>query len=411
MRIAIVAESFLPHMNGVTNSLLHVLDHLARRGDDVLVVAPSGSAVAPYVPDQLAGFLPAVLSSVVFEDEGPAQVHGFPVHRLPSFALAGYPDVRVAAGTVGRVRRLLGDFAPDVVHVASPFVLGWRGVLAADQLGVPTVAVYQTEMPAYATRYGVPWLEPRLWQRVQDIHRAATLTLVPSTFAHDQLVKHGIPRLRRWGRGVDTTGFNPNRRDDALRAELAPNGERLVGYVGRLAAEKQVEDLSVLTDVPGVRLVVVGSGPLKEALRERLPGAWFAGFRSGTDLARVVASLDVFVHPGESETFCQTIQEAMASGVPVVATGRGGPLDLVDSSRTGWLYRPGDLVGLRERVLDLAGDDAKRAAFARAAHASVQHRTWPVLCDQLIGHYEEAMTMRPQARPGGERPMLRTRRG
>ncbi|GGC93392.1 glycosyl transferase [Tersicoccus solisilvae] len=411
MRIAIVAESFLPHMNGVTNSLLHVLEHLARRGDDVLVVAPSGSTVAPYVPDQLAGFLPAPLATVVTEDDGPARVHGFPVHRLPSFALAGYPNVRVAAGTVGRVRRLLADFRPDVVHLASPFVLGWRAVQAANHLGIPTAAVYQTEVPAYAARYGVPWLEPRLWQRVQDIHRAATVTLAPSTFAHDQLLEHGVPRLALWRRGVDTTGFSPSRRDDALRAELAPDGQRLVGYVGRLAAEKQVEDLAVLGDAPGVRLVVVGSGPLKDALREKLPGAWFAGFRSGADLARIVASLDVFVHPGESETFCQTIQEAMASGVPVVATGRGGPLDLVDSSRTGWLYRPGDLTGMRERVLDLVGDDAKRAAFARAAHASVQGRTWPVLCDQLIGHYEDAMAAHRQVRPAAGRSLLRSRRG
>jgi phosphatidylinositol alpha 1,6-mannosyltransferase len=372
VRIAIVAESFLPHMNGVTHSLLKVLAHLRSRGDEVLVIAPSSSWL---------------------DDEAPASVEGYRVHSLPSVPLSGYANVRLAAGTVTRVRRILADFGPDVVHIASPFVLGWRAVQACEQLGIPSVSVYQTEVPAYAARYGFPWLENFLWQRVENIHDASTLTLVPSSFALDQLRSHGVRRLNLWRRGVDTERFTPARYDAGWRAGVAGPGERLIGYVGRLAAEKQVEDLAVLDALPGTRLVIIGSGPLKESLRAKLPGAHFAGFQSGADLARMVASLDLFVHPGESETFCQTIQEAMASGVPVVAVGRGGPLDLVDPSRTGWLYRPGDLEGLRDAVTDLTGDDAKRRAFGRAAHASVQGRTWPVLCEQLVGFYEKAIAV------------------
>jgi phosphatidylinositol alpha 1,6-mannosyltransferase len=164
-----------------------------------------------------------------------------------------------------------------------------------------------------------------------------------------------------------------------------------VGYVGRLAAEKQVEDLRVLQDIPGVRLVIVGDGPLRHSLEVALPSARFLGFLTGDRLARAMASFDLFVHPGESETFGQTIQEAMASGVPVVATGKGGPVDLVDSSRNGWLYRPGDLADLRARVADLTGDDAKRRAFALAARRSVEPRSWPRLCARLVEHYEAAL--------------------
>ena len=364
-------------MNGVTHSLLKVLSHLRSRGDDVLVIAPSSSW----------------LSSSSLEDAAPATVEGYPVRSLPSVPLSGYANVRLAAGTVARVRRILQEFAPDVVHIASPFVLGWRAVQACEQLGIPSVSVYQTEVPAYAARYGFPWLEGLLWQRVENIHDASTLTLVPSSFALDQLRSHGVQRLNLWRRGVDTERFSPTRYDAAWRATIAGPDERIIGFVGRLAAEKQVEDLAVLDSMPGTRLVIIGSGPLKESLRARLPRAHFAGFQSGTDLARMVATLDLFVHPGESETFCQTIQEAMASGVPVVAVGRGGPLDLVDASHTGWVYRPGDLAGLRAAVADLIGDDAKRRAFGRAAHASVQGRTWPVLCEQLIGYYEKAVAV------------------
>ncbi|TKV28439.1 glycosyltransferase family 1 protein [Arthrobacter sp. NamB2] len=372
MRIAVVAESFLPHMNGVTHSLLKVLAHLRSRGDDVLVIAPSSSWL---------------------DDEAPATVEGYPVHSLPSVPLSGYANVRLAAGTVARVRRILAEFGPDVVHVASPFVLGWRAVQACEQLGIPTVSVYQTEVPAYAARYGFPWLESLLWQRVENIHDASTLTLVPSSFALDQLRSHGVQRLNLWRRGVDTDRFSPTRYDAGWRASVAEPHERIIGYVGRLAPEKQVEDLAVLDSLPGTRLVIIGSGPQKESLRAQLPRAHFAGFQGGLDLARMVATFDLFVHPGESETFCQTIQEAMASGVPVVAVGRGGPLDLVDPSRTGWIYGPGDLQGLRAAVVDLTGDDAKRRAFGRAAHASVQGRTWPVLCEQLVGYYAKAVAV------------------
>lgn len=385
-----VAESFLPHMNGVTHSILQVIRHLKARGDEVMVIAPTSSWL---------------------DDEAPAEVEGFPVHRLPSVPLSGYSSVRVAAGTVARVRRILADFAPDIVHIASPFVLGWRAVQAASSLQLPSVCIYQTEIPAYAARYGAPWLEEVLWQHVERIHDQATITLSPSSFCTDQLHRRGIQRVHRWGRGVDTQRFHPGKRDEALRAELAPNGERLIGFVGRLAAEKQVEDLAVLADLPGTRLVIVGSGPLKESLRRRLPGAHFAGFQGGEDLARHMASLDLFVHPGESDTFGQTLQEAMASAVPVVAVGRGGPLDLVDPSRTGWLYAPGDLAGLRDRVTDLVYDDGKRAAFSEAAFATVQGRTWPVLCEQLIGHYERAIRVRERQRGVYARTYLRQNSG
>lgn len=377
MKVVVVAESFLPHMNGVTNSVLHVLAHLRRRGDQVTVIAPSDSLfdsnpLAEEIPDQ------------------PELCHGFTVIRVPSLPLPDYPKVRVAAGFVMRIRHILEDIRPDVVHVASPFVLGWRAIQAADALGLPTVSIYQTEVPTYAARYRLPWAEELLWQHVQRMHQASTLTLVPSSFCKSQLRERGIKRLKTWRRGVDLQRFNPGRRDEALRALIAPHGEKLIGFVGRLAAEKQIEDLAVLDSLPGTRLVIIGNGPMEPSLRRRLPKAYFAGFQSGDDLGAHVASLDVFVHPGEAETFCQTIQEAMAAAVPVVAVGRGGPLDLVDRGRTGWLYEPGDLPGLRSAVEHLVSDDDARASFSAAAHAEVQGRTWEAICNQLVGHYSRA---------------------
>ena len=366
-------------MNGVTHSILRVLEHLQERGDEVLVIAPSTQ-----------------------DTQAPNEVYGAHVHRLPSVPLAGYANVRVAMGGVSRVKRILAGYAPDVVHLASPFVLGWRAAQAAHQLGIPTIAVYQTEVPGYAGRYGVPFLENWAWNRVENIHLLASRTLAPSSFALNQLRGRGIPRVEMWRRGVDTDRFSPARRDARWRAAVAPAGERIIGYVGRLAVEKQVQDLAVLADVPGTRLVIVGDGPQRQALENALPDAVFTGFLGGGELARAVASFDLFVHPGEFETFCQTIQEAMASGVPVVATGRGGPLDLVENSRTGWLYEPGNLAALRSHVADLMGDDAKRRAFAAAAHASVQGRTWSALGAELVQHYQAVLPAHiPRTTPQG----------
>ncbi|HEX7806848.1 MAG TPA: glycosyltransferase family 1 protein [Cellulomonas sp.] len=374
MRVAIVAESFLPQVNGVTHSLLRVLEHLEQRGDTVLVVAPAaprGTATT---------------------------VHGrTPVVRVPSAALPGYQAVRVGWSGVCRLARTLADFAPDVVHLASPFVLGWQGAQAARQLDLPSVAVYQTEVPAYAGRYGVGALESFLWGRVREIHEAATLTLAPSTHACRQLAEHGVPRVRLWPRGVDSVRFAPEHRDDAWRRSVAPDGEVVLGYVGRLAPEKQLDHLAAVADLPGTRLVLVGDGPDRDRLARALPRAVLTGQLEGADLARAVASMDVLVHPGELETFCQSIQEAMASGVPVVAPARGGPLDLVDVSRTGWLYAPGDLAALRGHVLDLVGDESKRHAFGAAARAAVRGRGWGPVCEALIGHYAAAMSMRSTA--------------
>jgi phosphatidylinositol alpha 1,6-mannosyltransferase len=363
VKVAVVSESFLPHVNGVTGSVLQVLKHLRRTGHEAQVIAPG---------------------------DPPRTCEGFEVVALPSVGFPGYPQVRVPLVVTSRLVRELARFAPDVIHLASPFVLGGPVVRAAASLNIPVVAVYQTDVGGFALRYGLTAASNAAWRHICSVHERVHITLAPSPTAARDLERHGIPRVQVWPRGVDTAAFSPRHRDAGVRARMGPSGEVLVGFVGRLAAEKQVEDLAVLGDLPGIRLVVIGDGPECERLSRRLPGAFFTGVLAGADLSRAVASLDVFVHPGPYETFCQAAQEAMASGVPVVAVGAGGLRDLVDSSRTGWLYPPGDLRALREHVADLAGDESKRRAMGAAAHEAVRARTWPVVCDRLLRHYEEA---------------------
>ncbi|MGW1067781.1 glycosyltransferase family 4 protein [Streptomyces aureus] len=382
MRVVIVTESFPPDVNGVAHCALQTARHLVDRGHAPLVVAPATSPRFSASPDQ--GGTPA--------GNGPDALAPCPVVRVPSIPLPGYPQVRVALPS-RRVAAAITEHRADIVHLASPFILGVRGMAAASRLGIPAVAVYQTDLAGYARTY-ISAGEATAWRRIRSVHAAADRTLAPSSAALGDLEAHGVPRVRLWARGVDTARFRPAHRDEALRRELAPNGELIVGYVGRLAPEKHVELLSGVCGLDGVRVVVVGDGPSETTLRGALPGAVFLGRRTGHDLARIFASLDVFAHTGPFETFCQTVQEAMASGVPVIAPAAGGPLDLVDHGRTGLLVPPDDADALRDAVRTLAADPALRAAYGAAGHATVEGRTWAAVGDQLIGHYEDVLSAR-----------------
>lgn len=165
----------------------------------------------------------------------------------------------------------------------------------------------------------------------------------------------------------------------------------IVGYVGRLAAEKRLDLLAGVAALPGVRLVIVGAGPAEAAARRALPAAVFLGQRQGGELARLYASLDVFVHSGPHETFGNTLQEAAASGLPVVAPAAGGPLDLVEHGVTGFLVPPGDAAAIAAAVCELAADPGLRAAQGAAARLAVLGRTWPRRCAELTGHYQAAL--------------------
>jgi phosphatidylinositol alpha 1,6-mannosyltransferase len=378
MRVAIVTESFLPVINGVTNSVVRVVEHLIRCGHQALVIAPGA---------------------------GPDSYQGAAVVRVPALDLPVVDSVPVGVPT-RKVLTALRHFGPDVVHLASPVIVGARGLWAARRLGIPTVAVYQTDIAGFADSYGLGFAARTAWRWTRRVHSGADRTLAPSSSAAAALAAHGVPRVHRWGRGVDTSHFCPSRRDDRLRAQLAPRGEMLVGFVGRLAPEKKVLRLSALHDVPGTQLVVVGDGPDRRRLAKRLPNAVFLGFKTGDELARAYASLDVFVHTGPFETFCQAVQEALASGLPVIAPDAGGPRDLITHGGTGFLLPEtgtsdadevfGD--ALRAAVLTLLDDPVLRIRCGAAARRGVLRRTWPAVCDELLGHYAEVTGLPADAR-------------
>jgi len=363
MRIAIVAESFLPAINGVTNSILRVIEHMTDRGHEVTVIAPSPGVTA----------------------YGKARII-----RVPSFGFPRYPELRIGHSR-DFVRDVLAEIKPDVVHLGSPAVLGAASLSAAQELGIPSVAIYQTDLAGFASRYHLGLAGRSIWRYIANIHRRADLTLAPSTAAVWDLRERGVNNVVRWMRGVDLERFNPSFRDEELRRSIAPDGQLIIGFVGRLAREKQIERLKGLCRMPHIKVVIVGDGPVRAKLEKELRGAIFMGFKSGEELSKLYASFDVFVHTGTDETFCQAVQEALASGVPVVAPASGGPLDLVQHGHNGFLWTEASRYSLVGAVAELAKYPVKRERLAANARPSVEVRPWCGVMDELEGHYRSVI--------------------
>ncbi len=364
MRVAIAAESFSPRVNGVANSVVQVARELHRRAIPCLIIAPDR-----YLHEE-------------FE--------GIPVHRVRSFELPGVHDVDIAVPRTSQMARLLSDFGATVVHLASPMVLGRKVLNAARSMQLPTVAIFQTHVSGFANHYrlgSASFLADTVTRR---IHQHADLTLAPSRASADYLRTLHVDRIRLWGRGVDLAQFSARRGEPSPLVPPKSPGLPRVGFVGRLAPEKNVHMLAGLAASPDIEVLIVGDGPSRQELQGLMPRAQFVGRLTGADLAAAYASLDVLVASGELETFCQVIQEGTASAVPVVAPRAGGPVDLIDDGRTGLLYRPGSQASMEAQVVRLLSDEGLRASIVEAALAQVSQRSWQQLTDELIEHYAAA---------------------
>jgi len=365
MRIALFAETFLPKWDGIAHTLCRLLDHLAARGHASLMFAPEG-APSRYAHTAIVG--------------------------LPGFAFPLYPDLRMVSPTIN-VEERLATFQPDLVHLVNPALLGWVGLRHARALGVPVIASYHTDIPGYAERYGLGLLREPLWAYFRWIHNQADLNLCPSRFTCEELHGRGFQRLAIWGRGVDTVRFSPRHRSESWRLRLSggrPESPLLL-YVGRLAVEKRVEWLrALLYELPGVRLTIVGDGPLRARLEEQFAETptVFTGYLQGKDLAQAYASADLFVFPSANETLGNVVLEAMSSGLPVVAPRSGGVLDHVVDGENGFLFDKGDVADLVAAVRSLVSDPALTGRLAVTARQHAERQSWQAILDGLLIHYE-----------------------
>jgi glycosyltransferase involved in cell wall biosynthesis len=374
MRIAIVAEVFLPKIDGVVHRTMNLIRQLLFFGDEVLVICP-----------QAKGCVGCPV----------------PVVQVPSFSFPLYPEYRVALPNKDVVAALEG-FAPDVIHYVNPFAFGFRCYDLLHRAGVrtPTVFSFHTLYGEFVKKYRLlrP-LSALLWWLMREYHNRADVNITVSSIMKEELCKRGFERVRCWPPAVDVDLFSPVSKSPAMRARLAGGHEdkKLLLTVSRLAPEKNVEFLAgVLDRVPEACLAVVGDGPHRAALERRFAGkaVHFVGYLKGAELASAYASADAFVYASETETMGNVVLEAMASGCPVVAPRAGGIPSLLRHDETGTLYSPGNLdeaVACTRKVLF---DGPFQERLAAAARDWVADWGWSASIREVRQLYQEAMSSR-----------------
>ncbi len=380
MRIALFSEVYWPMVSGVGVTLDRLVHALEARGHAVRVYTAS-YPVADGVPDRPE------------------------VHRSPSVPLFLYPDVQWAFPRQREIAADLALFRPDVVHVATEFAMGLVGVKAAQQLGLPIIASAHTDYHKYATRYGVPWVLSVGWIYLRWFYRHAERVLVPSRVYERFLNGRGVRHTGLWTRGVDPAHFHPRFRSEAWRARFGVGpDDLLVTYIGRLAREKDLLRLiaawqALRAQRGNAQLVLVGRGPLEEELRQaQIPGLHVMGLLEGRALSEAYASADLFAFPSATETFGNSLLEAMASGLPSLAVRAGGVLEFAEHGANAWLAPPGDTAAFTQALGRLLATPALRARLGEGARVTAQGRGWDAIYDGLFEEYARVAACRREDR-------------
>jgi glycosyltransferase involved in cell wall biosynthesis len=367
LRIALVTETYPPEVNGVSLTVARIAEGLRRRGHDLQLIRPCQAADAP------AGRAADPLREV--------QVRGAPIPC--------YTHLRMGLPAGRTLRALWRQRRPDLVHIATEGPLGWSALQVARGLDLPVTSDFRTNFQAYSGHYRLGWLRRAIEAYLRHFHNRSACTMVPTETLRAELQALGFERTVVVARGVDTELFDPARRSQALRRQWGlAEDDRAVLYVGRLAAEKNLELLlqtfaAIRQLDPQSRLVMVGDGPLRTSLQQRCPEAVFAGQRRGTDLAAHYASADLFVFPSQTETFGNVTPEAMASGLPVLAFDHAAAGQLIESGCNGWLAPLGDARAFVALAQRLVHDSAAARRAGEAARRSALELGWDGVLRQV----------------------------
>ena len=382
MRLALFTDTFLPQTNGVARTLSRLTSHLHRRGIEHLLFTPKS---AP-------------------EDSYPDPVR--PIASIPFFL---YPECRLALPGMSSVQQELKAFAPDLLHLATPFNIGLSGLRYARKHQLPHVASYHTHFDRYLEYYRMRRIVPLYWKYMKWFHRSCDAVFAPSQETLTSLSAEGFTGLHLWSRGVDCVLYSPEkRRTEVVRERYGIRASKILLYVGRIAPEKDITTLLLaLRQLPesvnsDLHLLIVGDGPLLQELRSQAPGnVTFTGVRHGEELAELYASADLFVFPSCTETFGNVVLEAMASGLPVIAADAGGTRDLVVPGVNGSLFEPRSPGAMAGEICAALRQPGLQAAMGRQGRRDALERSWEHVFDGLIRDYEEVIGRR-QVKSGSD---------
>jgi glycosyltransferase involved in cell wall biosynthesis len=366
MRITVVTETYPPELNGVALTVARSIAYLRQRGHQVDVIRPCGAGETP--------------------GGGPGE------WRARGFPLLVYPDLRFGLASRAALATRLAATRAQLVHVATEGPLGWAAIRAATTLGLPTTSDFRTNFHQYSRYYRLGWTAPLISAYLRHFHNRTDLSLAPSSQTRRELIRAGFERVQVVGRGVDLLRFSPQRRDPALRTRLSPQGGPILLYVGRLAAEKNVELALLSCRVARqfsehARMVVVGDGPLRKRLQAEFPEAHFTGNLHGETLAAHYASADMFLFPSLTDTFGNVTLEALASGLPVVAFNLAAAGEHVRDRISGRLLPPGNAAAFMIATALMAVQASSLEPMRQAARTAAEAADW----DSVLRRFEQRL--------------------
>ena len=371
-RIALFTGAYNHVVDGVALTLNRLVSYLEADDVPVLVFAPT-------------------------IDEPPIE-HAGTLAPASSIPMKGRPEYRISLGLSPSSAEALDRFAPTIIHIATPDLLGLQALIYARIRKIPVVASYHTHFSSYLEYYRMARAEKAMWAYLRWFYGHCSQLYVPTRSMADVLAEHGITEgVQLWPRGVDIRQFNPDMRSMAWRRDVGFDDDDIViTFVSRLVVEK---GLDVFADVmkqlkaggEPVRCLVVGEGPAREMLEEAVPRAVFLGHQEGDDLARAYASSDIFLFPSETETFGNVTLEAMASGVPTVCADATGSSSLVLDGQTGYLVPGRDTDAFAERVRGLIHDVERRRNMGEAARAEAETYSWRLILGRINAYYDTVL--------------------
>lgn len=371
LRLALFSGNYNYVRDGANQALNLLVGHLLARGVTVRVYSPTTDTPA-FAP---TGDLVSV-----------------PALAMPG----GRAEYKLARGLPARVRRDLEAFAPNIVQVSAPDILGHRALSWARRNDIPAIASLHTRFETYPRYYHIGFLEAPLIRLLTRFYNRADQVMTPGRSTADLLREWGVTTpIGTWSRGINHQRFNPGRRSLEWRRALGiADHELAVGFFGRLVLEKGLDIFAEVAAelrrraVPH-KILAIGEGPARDWFAERVPEAVFTGFQSGDDLARAVASMDVLFNPSVTETFGNVTSEAMAAGVPVVAARATGAIDLIEDGVTGFLVPPRDVRAYAEAIARFVADPDLRRRAGEAAHAQMQPYRWDTVNEAMLQAYLE----------------------
>jgi phosphatidylinositol alpha 1,6-mannosyltransferase len=302
------------------------------------------------------------------------------------------------------VKAAVREFQPDVVHITGPSDLGIMGAVVAYKLGIPIAASWHTNVHEYAELradkllQGLPqswrttlgeWIRRGSFAATARFYQTARVLFAPNQELVTLLEKSTGKPCSRMGRGVDTTLFEPGKRDRANSDSFT------IGFVGRITVEKNVQLLVeleqelVASGFENYRFLIVGQGALEPWLRQNLRRADFTGVLKGEALARAYANMDVFAFPSRTDTFGNVVLEALSSGVPAVVTNQGGPKFLIREGETGFIAA--DTGTFVRAVRELAAQPQRFQQMHRATRESALAVSWDAVFQGVYEAYETAL--------------------